>query len=199
MELDDLKQGWKNEDQLYKRPAYDLNGILAKKADDPLNSLKMKYKKQLVVLPLVTGLLIVMGLIKPELQQSAFIWLAIVLLLLSIYNYYRNYKTVLLMQEPEDISIRERLETYLSMLQRSGTQQLQFLRLFLVLFIAALEWSLYYSLIPAYQEWQQVMIPVRITVYAVMLLIQPYLSKYFFNLNFGRYISRLQDLLDQAA
>lgn len=199
MELDDLKQSWKNENQQYQKSDYDLNDILAKKIDNPLNALRLKYKKQLILLPIAAVILIIMNFVEPALRYNAMIWIAIPLLLLQTFRYYLNYKTVLKMLQPDDSGVKQRLEENLKMLKEDSNRDLQFLRLILIVFIAATELTIYYDLLPAYQSIKTVGLPIRAGVYVLLFFVQPYISKYFFNLHFGQYINRLQELVDQAA
>lgn len=199
MELDDLKQSWKNEEQQYKTSDYDLSNILTKKIDSPLNTLRIKYKRQLILLPVAAIVLIVMTFVKPELQHNAMIWVVVPLMIFQICRYYLNYRTVLKMLLTDDSGVKQRLEENLKALKKDSNRDLQLLRLILFLFIAAAELTISYDLVPAYQGLKSVGLPVRAGVYVLLFLVQPYISKYFFNLHFGQYINRLQELVDQAA
>jgi len=72
-------------------------------------------------------------------------------------------------------------------------------KMFLCVFVIALEATMFYNLVPAYNGWHQLMLPVRVAVYALVFVAQPYITKYFFKKNYGQYINRLQELVDQAS
>lgn len=198
MELEDLKQNWKNSADQQVTPVYDLNTLLAKKADDPLSLLKMKYVKQLILLPAAAIVLLVSNLANPSMEQNPVIWIAIGLLLLLTVNYYYNYRVVVKMQHSAKESVKNSLETNLLTLRKNGKLHLQMTRLLLIVVIAALEIALYKHVLPVYQDWATVSVPLRITAYAVAAAIQTFLSKYFFKLHFGQYFNRLQELLDMT-
>lgn len=197
--MEDLKQNWENASAQYSVSAYDVNVLLARKADDPLNVLKVKYMRQLFLLPAAAAILVLMSQTSLLLQQNAVLWLAVIILLFFTYNHYRNYKVVLKMQHAADQHIVSCMEKNLIILQKNGRQHLQLNGLFLVAMIISFEFTLYLHLVPSYYVWQIALLPIRIAVYAILLMVQSVVSRYVFNQNFGQYISRLQELLDQAA
>lgn len=199
MELDDLKQSWKSSVQEYQPVDYNLDKILARKADDPLNILRRKYKRQVIALPLAILLLTGMYILMPEVRKNAMLLIGIPLLLVQTIRYYMNYKLILKMQEPGDSGVKQHLEKNLKGLQKNASQDLRLLRAVLLLYILAMEVTIHYQLVPAYQSWAEVPAAARAAVYLLLMLVQPYVSSYFFNFHFGRYISRLKELVDQAA
>jgi Na+/melibiose symporter-like transporter len=199
MELDELKQRWNNADQQYQGAAYDLNKILNAKAEGPLDSLRKAYKRQLILLPLTAAFLTFSCLSHETLNYNALIWSAVLMMLILIVGYYRNYKLVQFMQQPAENGIKQKLEEDLQVLYKNVKQELILYRVFFVVFIIALEVTMFYNLVPAYNKWHEVMLPVRLAVYMVALVGQPYMTRYFFKQNYGRYISRLQELVDQAS
>lgn len=198
MELDDFKQTWNNSAAQDTAPAYDLNVLLAKKSEDPLSLLKIKYRKQLILLPAAAAVLLWTNLANPAMERNVITWLAIPLLLLLAMNYYYNYRVVVKMQHSADESVKRSLETNLLILQKNGRLHLQLTSVFLIVAIAALEIALYKNLLPVYHAWAAVSIPLRVAAYAGIIVAQSYISKYYFKLHFGQYFNRLQDLLNMA-
>lgn len=198
MELEDLKQNWESASAQYTVSAYEVNMLLARKADDPLNVLKVKYMRQLFLLPAAAAILVLTSFTGPGLQYNAVLWMAVIILLFFTYNHYRNYKVVLRMLHVADQNIVSCLEKNLAILQENGRQHLQLNGLLLVAMIISFEFTLYLHLVPSYYVWQIALLPIRIAVYAILLMLQSVISKYLFNQNFGQYIGRLQELLDQA-
>jgi len=199
MELDDFKQDWKKSGEQLQTPQYNLNDLLVSHSSGPLNALKKKYKTQVILLPLAAGLLGFVMAQKPILQQSAFIWFIIPVLLLLALMYYRDYRLIVNMEQTTTDSIKNSLEVNVALLNQNAKQQLHFTRVILVIFILILEATMYYQHPADFNFWQGVLLPIRLAFYALMLFIQPYITKYFFNLSFGQYIKHLENLLDQAA
>lgn len=199
MELDDFKQNWKNDAQQHQVPSYNIDELLIAKSNNPLTVLKEKYRLQVILLPLAATILTCANVFSPAMRNNAFVWLIIPILLILAFIYYRDYAVVSKMQQPAINSLKESMENNLAVLQKNGRQQLRLLGILLIAFIIALEITLYYRLEPAYRFWQNTPLSIRISVYALLLIIQPFISKYFFKLQFGQYITRLQELLRQAA
>ena len=199
MELDDLKQSWNSTGQQYQGSDYDLNKILTAKVNGPLDALKLAYKRQLVLLPATAAFLAYTCLSNEKLKYNALIWSAVLMMLFLIYGYYRNYKLVQFMQLPAEDGIKQKLENDLQVLHQNVKQELVLYKMFLCVFVIALEATMFYNLVPAYNGWHQLMLPVRVAVYALVFVAQPYITKYFFKKNYGQYINRLQELVDQAS
>lgn len=199
MELDDFKQDWKKSGEQYQTPHYNLNDLLVSQSSGPLSALKKKYKKQVILLPIAAGLLGLVMAQKPILQQSAFIWFIIPVLLLLAAMYYRDYRLILNMEQTNTNALRNSIQENVTLLKGNAKQQLLFTRILLVAFILILEATMYYQHTVDFNFWQAITLPIRLAIYALILLIQPYITKYFFNLSFGQYIKHLEKLLDQAA
>jgi hypothetical protein len=199
MELDDLKQSWNRTDQLYKEEEYNLNKILTGKVNGALDALKLVYKRQLILLPATAAFLAYTCLSNEQLKYNALIWSAVLMLLFLIYGHYRNFKLVQLMQQPAEGGIKQKLEKDLLVLHQKVRQELVLYKVFLGIFMIALEATMFYGLVPAYNEWHHIILPVRLGVYALVFVAQPYITQYFFKQHYGQYINKLQELVDQAS
>jgi hypothetical protein len=199
MELDDLKQDWNKSTYQHKAPAYNLDKLTNTKSAGSLNTLKNKYKKQVILLPLSATFLGFVMVQKPILQQNAFIWFIIPIMFLLALMYYRDYRLVLEMEQSNTESIKNSIQKNIDLLNRNSKQQLNFTRIILLLLILILEATMYYQHPAAFDFWHTVALPIRLAFYGLIGFLQPFITKYFFNLNFGRYIQDLQTLLSQAA
>ena len=197
MELDAFKVSWNN--QSHTKSHYNLNEILAQKVKSPIQLLKRKYLIQSILLPSVALMLTITNLVTPTLSNRPVVWIAVPVLLLLTYFYYRSYALIKKLEQPATTNIKTNLENQLKTLQLRGKQDLIFLRILLILFIAILELLMVKNLVPEYDTWEQTNFGIRIAVYAVLLLIQPYISSHFYNLNFGQHINKLKDLVSQAS
>jgi hypothetical protein len=198
MELDDFKQDWKHSGEQLITPSYSLNDLLTKKSGNPLLALKARYKTQAILLPLTAAFLTFAMTQKPILQQSAFIWFIIPVLLLLALIYFRDYRLILNMERTTAQSLKVSIEENVRLLNRNAKQQLYFTRMILVFFIVILESTMYAQHPIDFKFWQETVLPVRLALYALIFFIQPYITRYFFNLSFGKYIIHLQDLLIQT-
>lgn len=199
MELDDLKQSWNSANQQYKGSDYDLDKILTAKVNGPLDSLRLAYKRQLILLPVTAAILVFSCLSNEKLYYNALIWSAVLMMLFLIFGYYRNLKLVQLMQQPAEDGIKQKLEKDLQVLYQNVRQELILYKIFLCVFVIALEVTMFYDLVPAYNGWHQIMLPVRLVVYLLVFIAQPYITRYFYKQNYGKYINKLQELVEQAS
>lgn len=197
MELDDLKHNWKKTDVSFKTQTYHVTEFLKKQMDTPLDKLKKKYQKQLILLPVAVIILLVTLFSKPELHYNLLIWMAVFTLLLITFNEYRNYNIVSKMQEING-SLKQNLESYLKLLEDNSKAYLIATSIYLLFFISILEITMYYHQVTVYEQWNQIAIGIRIIIYAAIIILQPFISQYFFNLQYGQYIKRLRTLLDQT-
>lgn len=199
MELDDFKEEWKKSGEQLQTPEYKLDNLLVSRSGSTLTTLKKKYKKQVFVLPLSAGFLAFVMAREPVLQESAFIWFIIPVLLFLAAMYYRDYRLILNMEQTNTDALKNSIQENVTLLNRNAKQQFLFIRMLLIALIIILEATMYYERTVDFNFWSAMNLPVRLAAYALMLFIQPYITKYFFNLSFGQYIKHLKKLLDQAA
>jgi hypothetical protein len=198
MELDDLKQDWNKPSEHYKAPAFDLNDLLAKQTAGPLATLKAKYRLQAILLPLAAGVLGFSMMQHAILRQNALIWFIVPVLLLLALMYYRDYSVIVKIEETNAEALKISMQERIALLQRNGKQQLYLTRVILLVLIGILEATMYLQEVPDFLVWQGIALPLRLTAYIMVVFVQPYISTYFFNLSFGQYLNRLQELLNQT-
>jgi hypothetical protein len=199
MELDDFKQDWRKADEQSHAPNYNINKLLTAQSNSALNSLKAKYRKQIILLPLAAATLGFAMTQKPILQNNAFIWLIMPLMLLLALMYYRDYRLVINMEQTTSERVKDSIQQNVVLLNRNAKQHLYFTRVLLLVFILILEVTIYYQVTTAFNFWVGTVWPIRLTIYALAVFIQPYITRFFFNKNFGQHINRLQQLLEQSA
>lgn len=199
MELDNLKENWKIADQRLQYIDYNLDTLLQEKANGPLDTLKKKFKRELITLPMAALLLISLCFFVPEMRKNAFVLIAIPLLLIQAVRYFRSYQVILQMQRPIEKGLKQHLEENLQTLKRDALWDQNLKRGILILFIIGMEITLYFRLVPAYQGWGDVNYIFRAGIYLLLLILQPYVTKYFFNYHFGQHLSRMQEVVNQAA
>ncbi len=197
MELEDFKKTW-NTNLAKTTASYNLDELLTKKTQAPLQILKKKYFTQAILLPVVAIFLSIVNVITPALRNRPVVWIAVPVLLILTYFHYRSYALIKKMEQPATTNIKSHLENQLGILQLHGKQDLFFLRGLLIFFIVSLELLMFKNLVPEYNAWEQTNLWVRIATYGILLIIQPYISNYFYQLNFGQHISKLKDLVSQT-
>jgi len=198
MELEDFKKTW-NTSLTKTTASYNLDELLTKNTQGPLQHLKKKYFTQAILLPVVAIFLSIVNTITPALKNRPVVWITVPVLLILTYFYYRSYALIKKMELPATTNIKSHLENQLGILQLQGKQDLLFLRGLLIFFITCLELLMFKNIVPEYNAWEQTNLWIRIVAYGILLIIQPYVSNYFYQLNFGQHISKLKDLVSQTA
>lgn len=197
MELDELKQNWNQSNDKLFAP-YQLDKVIASKSSGILSKLKAKYKTQAILLPLAAAFLSLAMITKPILQQNAFIWMIIPIMILLALIYYQGYTLISKMEQAYSESLKNAIQKNLSLLSLNTKKQLILIRIILVILILVLEITIYQQTTTAFNFWQDIALPVRMGVYALLILAQPYFTRYIFEFSFGRYIKELRQLLDQT-
>jgi len=197
MELDELKQNWNQSNDKFI-PPYQLDKVIASKSSGILSQLKAKYKTQAMLLPLAAAFLSLAMIYKPILQQNAFIWVIIPIMIFLAVMYYQGYRLISKMEHAYSESLKNAIQENLNLLNLNTKKQLIFIRIILVILILVLEITIYQQTTTAFNFWQDIALPVRIGVYTLLILVQPYFTRYIFELGFGRYIKNLQQLLDET-
>jgi|GEM_PF-1508437 len=198
MELDKLKHNWIKSGEKLSTPSYDLQKLTSLKGSGILKTLKDKYKKQVILLCLASCFLVCAMIKRPVLRETPFIWFIVPVMILFALMYYRNYILVSKIEQTSAESLQKSIRENINLLNKNAEQQLSFTRILLVCYLLVLEFGMYFQQITAFIFWKETPIFFRIATYLFILVVQPYLTRYFFNLNFGRYIKRLQELLDQT-
>jgi len=197
MEFNDLNINREKTDFQYIPSDDDLDKLIAQKSFSSLNLLKAEYKRQLIILPSIAALFFLTTLISTTAEHTILVWISIFMLLLLALIYYRNYILVLSIMKPHNSGLKNRLEEKIGLFDQYRNQQLFVLKVLFLIFILGLESTLYFKQHSAFQFLQVIILPVRMIFYLMLLIIQPYMSKYFYNINFGHHISRLYDIVNQ--
>lgn len=197
MELDELKQNWNQSNNKFI-PPYQLDKVITSKSSSIVSKLKAKYKTQAILLPLAATFLSIAMIYKPVLQQNAFIWVIIPIMILLAVIYYRGFILVSKMEKAYSESLKNAIQENINLLNLNTKQQLIFIRVILLILILILELTIYQQATTAFNFWGNISSPVRIGLYILLILAQPYFTRYIFELNFGQYIKDLQRLSDQT-
>ncbi|MBK1897215.1 hypothetical protein [Chryseobacterium paridis] len=197
MELDVLKNSWKTISVDIDQKEFDVISATRKEMASPLEALKKRTKKQLMVLPALLVFLIIVGVTAKETNKSFFIWLAAAILPILIIYHYFNLK---LINELEMINgpVKNDIEIKITKLIKSNAHYLMATRILFLLLIIASEILLRYHRI----DWIQglgvlakINFPLRLCIYAGIFGLHYLISEYTFNLYFGKYLKKLKALL----
>lgn len=197
MELEALKNGWNNISADLNRNEFDILSATMKKMTSPLAELKKKTKKQIKILPILFAFLIVMMVNQPEMKTNLLIWMALILLPLTTLYHYFNLRIINELEET-DGSVKNDLQRKVNRLLKKSNIYLNLTRFIIILLMVLTELLLRSNktaLIPEIEILKSLTLPLRLLIYAAIIGVHYVLSRYTFNLYFGRYLNRLKVLL----
>jgi len=196
MELDDLKQSWK-ETPIPKPVNKNIMEMIQHKSYGPVAALKRGYRKQMVVMALMPFILLLTNasdISKP--LTSVLYWTYVVFAIGVILFAYYNYRIAEKMQDMNDM-VKSNLEQQVSLLQTRLRWKIIGLRIALVFFIVMIEVLPYFQHYRMLDKWHSLPILVRYAVYLGFILFQYIMSPIILQRKFGRHLTYLQSLVKE--
>lgn len=199
MELDSLKNSWNSVSVDLNRNEFDIITTTKKEMQTPLTALKKIAKKQTLVLPIIFGFLVVMTTSVPEMKTQLLIWMAFIVLPLTTIYYYFNLRMIRELEETNG-TVKGDLQRKVSRLVKSNNIYLILTRVIFVALIILIEVILLNNrmdLVVDLKALKSIILPLRLLIYAGVIGIHYILSRYTFNLYFGKYLNHLKSLLKE--
>jgi hypothetical protein len=196
MELDDLKQSWK-ETPIPKPVNKNIMEMIQHKSYGPVAALKRGYRKQMVVMALMPFILLLTNasdISKP--LTSVLYWTYVVFAIGVILFAYYNYRIAEKMQDMNEM-VKSNLEQQVSLLQTRLRWKIIGLRIALIFFIVMIEVLPYFQHYRMLDKWHSLPIWVRYAVYLGFILFQYVMSPIILQRKFGRHLTYLQSLVKE--
>ena len=197
MELDHLKNSWNIVSADLTRNEFDIISATKKEMESPLADLKTMSKRQLITLPLLIVFLTVMTATVPDMKNQLLVWMAFIVLPLTTIYYYFNLKLINMLENSEG-AVKNDFQRKVKQLISNNNLYLGLTRaaiLILVIITELLIQNNNTGLIPGIEIIKSILFPLRLLIYAGTIGVHYVLSRYSFNLYFGRYLKRLKELL----
>jgi len=193
MELDDLKQSWK-EKTIQKPTNKSIMELIQHKSYGPVAALKRSYRKQIVVMLLMPFILLFTNLqdiSKP--LSSVMYWSYVVFCLGMIAMAVNNYIIAGRMQRMDGL-LKANIEQQITLLETRMKWTLIGLRLALIFFILLAEVLPYFQQFRMLDKWHSLSIYIRFGFYAMLIVLQYFISPMVLRYKFGRHLSSLKEL-----
>ena len=193
MELDDLKQRWK-EKTIQKPTNKSIMELIQHKSYGPVAALKRSYRKQIVVMLLMPFILLFTNLqdiSKP--LSSVMYWSYVVFCLGMIAMAVNNYIIAGRMQRMDGL-LKANIEQQITLLETRMKWTLIGLRLALIFFILLAEVLPYFQQFRMLDKWHSLSIYIRFGFYAMLIVLQYFISPMVLRYKFGRHLSSLKEL-----
>jgi hypothetical protein len=195
MELDDLKSSWKKtpEKEIITSQVKIME-LIQNKSYGPTASLKAVLSKQLLAVPVVSGILIWKAVSKPELQSDPFFILFIVLALGMAISFGMAYSIVVKINS-SGAEVKTNLRWQIRSLQRILLCYRVLAFAAVVLMAVFLEMFSDRGTALLIPEWYEIAIGLRVLGYAVMMLFAFLAARTAFNHQFGTHLLNLKGLI----
>src|SRR5437868_15056136 len=169
MELDDLKQAWKQTDK-QKPLNKNIMEMIQHKSYGPVAALKKSYKKQMTVMFIIPLLLLLTNLddVNKALTSVMF-WSYVAFCIAVIIFAFYNYKIASKMQQMDGI-VKSNLEQQILLLEKRLKWKIIGLRIALVFFILLTEIIPYFQHYRILYKWHSLPVIIRYGFYAALLI-----------------------------
>jgi hypothetical protein len=196
MELDDLKQTWK-QTPVKKATNTDIMELIQHKSYGPVSALKREFTKQIMVMAILPVLLFLTNLDDTsKVLNSVMFWSYVAFCLGVVVFAYCNYRIVEKM-EGMDRMVRLNLEQQINTLQTRLRWKIVGLRIVLLYFIALTEIVPFFQHYRILDKWHSLTPAIRFGAYAALLLLQYFFSRRIIQRKFGRHIDYLRGLVKE--
>lgn len=196
MELDDLKQTWKQADKKQKIPSGDITELIQNKSFGPFAALKKRFRKQIVLVIFTAALLINNLSRNHQIFTDVLFWSYIAFCIALCLFFYLNYRLVSKMLCMDGM-IKFNLERQVAILEKRLKMQLVGIRIIAVLFIVLSEVLPYLDNEPMLEKWHSLPPLLRLLVYVTLLVSQYFISKAVSQRRYGQHLSYIKNLLNE--
>jgi hypothetical protein len=196
MELDDLKQTWK-QNPVNKIKNTDIMELIQHKSYGPVEALKREFKKQIMVFTIIVFVQVLVNLDNvPGLLQSILFWSYVVFCAGVIVFSYQNFLIARKM-EIMDGNLKQNIETQINILERRMERKIIALRLAMVFFIVLVEVLPYFQHYRSLNLWHSASPYIRFSAYAFLLILQYFMSRRVTQKKIGDHINYLKNLIKE--
>ena len=194
MELDDLKQTWK-QSETNKNINTNIMNLVQHKTYGPIAALKKEFRKQIIVMSLLPLFLIFTNandISKP--LTSILFWAYVLFCAGAILFAYFNYRIANQMSVM-DGRVKSNLEKQVDVLQTRIQWKITGLRIAMLFFIILTEVVPYIQHYSMLDKWHSLSPAIRFSAYAALLLLQYFVGRKIIYRKFGSHLSYLKDLI----
>jgi hypothetical protein len=192
MELDDLKQTWK---QSETNKNINIMNMIQHKTYGPIAALKKEFRKQIVVMGVLPLLLICTSLDDISKPLTSILFWAYILFCAGAATFaYFNYRIAGKMSVMDE-RVKSNLEKQVNVLQTRIQWKITGLRIALLFFIVLTETVPYIQHYRMLDKWHSLSPVIRFGAYAALLLIQYFAGKNIIYRKFSSHLFYLKELI----
>jgi hypothetical protein len=196
MELDDLKQTWK-QSETNKNLNPDIMNLIQHKTYGPVAALKKEFRKQIIVMSLLPLFLIFTNADDISKPLTSILFWAYVLLCAGVVLFaYFNYRIANKMSVMDE-GVKSNLAKQVNILQTRLHWKIIGLRIALLFLIVLTELVPYVQHYRMLDKWHSLSPLIRFSAYAVLLLMQYFIGTKIIYRKFGSHLNYLKELIQE--
>lgn len=195
MELDNLKQTWKESEKLQKPANQNILELIQHKSNGPVAALKKGFRRQMILIPVVVAI-IINNFRYHQIWNDVVFWCYLVFCTALCLFFYFNYRIAGKMESKDGV-IKANLEQQVAILQKRMKWHPVGVRIVLLFFIILIEVITRFANEPMIEKWHTVPLVIRLLVYAALFIFQYYGSRFKSQRKYGRHLSYLKELLQE--
>jgi hypothetical protein len=197
MELDDLKQTWKQADSKQKPINKNIMELIQQKSYGPIAALKRSYQKQILVMFIIPFLLLLTNIDNITAALTSVMYWSYVSFCIGVITFaWFNYRIVDKMQSMDGV-VKSTLEQQIQLLETRLKWKIIGLRIVLLVFIALTEILPYFQHYRMLNMWHSLPAITRFGCYAALLILQYFMSPFVLHKKFGRHLTYLKQLVKE--
>lgn len=196
MELDDLKQEWK-QTPVKKIKNTDIMELIQHKSYGPVAALKKAFRRQIVVMIILPVLLFVTNMDDGnKALTSVMFWSYVAFCMGVVISSYFNYRIVDKMGDMDSM-VKSNLVRQIGLLEARMKWNVIGSRIVLPFFILLTEIVPYFQYYRMLDKWHSLHPAIRFGAYAFLLLLHYFLSRRICQQKYGRHIAYLKSLVKE--
>lgn len=196
MELDDLKQTWK-QTSIHTPLNTDIMELIQHKSYGPVTALKRAFTKQIKLMIILPILIFLTNLDDiPKVLTSVMFWSYIAFCLGIIVFSWLNYRIVQKM-EGMDAMVKPNLEQQISVLETRLKWHVNSVRIVFIFFMVLTEVLPYFQHYRMLDKWHSLSPLIRFSTYAGLLLVQYITIRPILERKFGQHLNYLKSLVKE--
>lgn len=196
MELDDLKDTWK-QSQIKGIKNTNIMELIHNKNYGPVAALKKSFKKQIklmIILPAI--LLTAHANDMSKVFTSILFWSYVAFCIGMIIFSFSNYRIVSKMQRMDGM-VKSNLEQHINLLETRLRWHIIGVRIVLLFFVVLAETVPYFQQYSMLNKWHSLPVAIRFSAYAVLFILQYFLSRRISYRKFGGHLAYLKELVNE--
>jgi len=196
MELDDLKNAWKQDDQKQTKTP-NIMEMIHQKSRGPIASLKTAFRKQMAAITVLMSMIIITNARNVDsVSSNILFWSYIGFCLALIIAFYFNYQLTRKMESMDD-RVKNNLEQHVALLEQRLKWQAIGARIVIVFFILLLEIIPHYQHLRMLDKWHSLSPLIRFSSYGAFFIFQYFIGNAVKKNRFGKHLDYLKNLLNE--